>query len=179
MKSQVIYLGHIVSQEGIQTDPEKTSAIENWPVPKTVKEVRAFLGFTGYYRRFIRNYARIARPLNDLLVGHSTAKKDKAKRTKAKKAPFEWTDNQQKSFEVLKEKLTEPPVLAYADYRLPFKLHMDASTTGIGAVLYQYQDGQDRVVCYASRSLKPSEKNYPAHKLRVLGVKMVNYREVS
>ena len=171
MKSQVTYLGHIVSQEGIQTDPEKTSAIENWPVPKTVKEVRAFLGFTGYYRRFIRNYARIARALNDLLVGHSTAKKDKAKRTKAKKVQFEWTDIQQKSFEVLKEKLTEPPVLAYADYRLPFKLHTDASTTGLGAVLYQHQDGQDRVVCYASRSLKPSEKNYPAHKLEFLALK--------
>ena len=171
LKSKVTYLGHIVSQEGIQTDPEKIVAIKNWPVPHTVKEVRAFLGFTGYYRRFIRNYARIARPLNNLLVGHSTAKKDKAKRPKTKKVPFEWTDSQQKAFESLKEKLTNPPVLAYADYRYQFKLHTDASSTGLGAVLYQNQDGQDRVVAYASRSLRPSEKNYPAHKLEFLALK--------
>ena len=136
-----------------------------------MKDVRAFLGFTGYYRRFIRNYARIARPLNDLLVGHSTAKKDKAKRPRAKKSPFEWTDFQQKAFETLKEKLTNPPVLAYADYRCQFKLHTDASSTGLGAVLYQNQDGQDRVVSYASRSLRPSKKNYPAHKLEFLALK--------
>ena len=134
-------------------------AIKNWPVPHTVKEVRAFLGFTGYYRRFIRNNARIARPLNNLLVGHSTAKKDKAKRPKTKKVPFKWTDSQLKAFESLKEKLTNPPVLAYADYRYQFKLHTDASSTGLGAVLSQNQDGQDRVVAYASRSLRPSEKN--------------------
>ena len=172
MKSEVTYLGHIVSQDGIRTDPEKTSAIENWPEPKTVKDVRSFLGFTGYYRRFIKNYARIARPLNDLLVGHSTAKKDKAsKKSRAKKTPFVRTEAQHTAFETLKERLTNPPVLAYADYRLPFKLHTDASTTGLGAVLYQHQDGQDRVISYASRSLKPSEKNYPAHKLEFLALK--------
>ena len=172
MKSEVTYLGHIVSRDGIRTDPEKTAAIENWPEPKTVKDVRAFLGFTGYYRRFIKNYARIARPLNDLLVGHSTAKNNRAsKRPRAKKTPFVWTDAQQMAFKTLKEKLTNPPVLAYADYRLPFKLYTDASTTGLGAVLYQHQDGQDRVVSYASRSLKPSEKNYPAHKLEFLALK--------
>ena len=136
LKSEITYLGHIVSQEGIRTDPEKTEAIKSWPIPRTVKDVRAFLGFTGYYRRFIRNYARIARPLNDLLVGHSTAKKDKAKRPRAKKSPFEWTDSQQKAFETLKERLTNRPVLAYADYRCQFKLHTDASFTGLGAVLY-------------------------------------------
>ena len=172
MKSEVTYLGHIVSQDGIRTDPEKTSAIENWPEPKTVKDVRSFLGFTGYYRRFIKNYARIARPLNDLLVGHSTAKKDKAsKKSRAKKTPFVWTEAQHTAFETLKERLTNPPVLAYADYRFPFKLHTDASTTGLGAVLYQHQDGQDRVVSYASKSLKPSEKKYPAHKLEFLALK--------
>ena len=139
---------------------------------KIVKDVCSFLGFTGYYRRFIKNYARIARPLNDLLVGHSTAKKDKAsKKPRAKKIPCVWTEAQQTAFETLKEKLTNPPVLAYANYCLPFQLHTDASTTGLGAVLYQHQDGQDRVVSYASRSLKPSEKNYPAHKLEFLALK--------
>ena len=109
--------------------------------------------------------------MNDLLVGHSTAKKDKAKRPRAKKSPFEWTDSQQKAFETLTEKLTNPPVLAYADYRCQFKLHTDASSTGLGAVIYQNQDGQDRVVSDASRSLRPSEKNYPAHKLEFLALK--------
>ena len=71
-------MGHIVLRDGIRTDPENTSAIENWPEPKTVKDVRSFLGFTRYYWHFIRNYVRIARPMNDLLVGNSTTKKDKA-----------------------------------------------------------------------------------------------------
>ncbi len=66
---EVNYLGHIVSEEGIQTDPEKTKAVKNWPAPTTTKDVRKFLGFTGYYRRFVKNYASIARPLNDLLIG--------------------------------------------------------------------------------------------------------------
>ena len=70
LRSEVTYLGHVVSEKGIRTDPEKTKAVKDWPVPKNVKEVRVYLGFTGYYRRFIKNYAKIARPLNDLLVGH-------------------------------------------------------------------------------------------------------------
>ncbi|MCW4344300.1 MAG: RNase H-like domain-containing protein, partial [Candidatus Thiodiazotropha endolucinida] len=137
-----------------------------------MKDVRAFLGFTGYYRRFLRNYARIARPLNDLLVGHCTSgKKKKGKFKKERRTPFEWKDAQQEAFETLKEKLTQPPVLAYADYSIPFKLHTDASTTGLGAVLYQNQDGIDKVVSYASRSLRPTERNYPAHKLEFLALK--------
>ena len=172
MMSQVTYLGHIVSQEGIQTDPEKTSAIWDRPVPQNIKDVRSFLGFTGYYRRFIQNFARIARPLNDLLIGHGTFKKIKGKkRPNIKKVSFIWEDAQQKAFDTFKEKFTNPSILAYADYHLPFKLHTDASSTGPGAVLYQHQDGQDRVVCYASRSLKPSEKKYPAHKLEYLALK--------
>ena len=159
-----------MSQEGIQTDPEKTSAIQDWPVPQNIKDVRSFLGCTGYYRRFIQNFARIARPQNDLLIGHGTFKKIKGKkRPKIKKVPFIWVDAQQKAFDTLKEKLTNSLILAYADYHLPFKLHTDASSTGLEAVLYQHQDGQDRVVCYLSRSLKPSEKN-PAHKLEYLAL---------
>ena len=88
-----------------------------------------------------------------------------------KKTPFDWNDDQQMSFETLKEKLMSPPILAYADYSLPFKLYTDASGTGLGAVLYQEQDGKERVISFASRSLKPSEKNYPAHKLEFLALK--------
>ena len=170
LRSEVTYLGHVVSEVGIRTDPEKTKPVKNWPVPKNVKEVRAYLGFTGYYRRFIKDYAKIARPLNDLLVGHCTSKKTKTKK-KTKQTPFIWTEKQQVAFDNVKEKLMRPPVLAYADYSKPFKLHTDASCTGLGEVLYQNQEGMDRVVAYASRSLKPSERNYPAHKLEFLALK--------
>ena len=171
-KSRVVYLGHVVSEEGIQADPAKIEAVQNWPVPKNVKEVRQFLGFTGYYRRFVKGFAEIARPLNDLLVGHYTNPQARKKVKVIKKpVPFEWKEEHQHSFQTLIEKLTTPPVLAYADCRLPFSVHTDASLNGLGAVLYQKQDNKERVVAYASRSLKPSEKNYPAHKLEFLALK--------
>ena len=164
-RTQVTYLGHVVSEDGIKTDPEKLKVLKDWPIPKNVKDVRKFLGFAGYYRRFVKGFARIVRPLNDLLVGNST-KKPSRRRT-----PFQWGETQQRAFETIIEKLSNPPVLAYADYRKPFKLHTDASSSGLGAVLYQHHDGIDRVIAYASRSLKPSERNYPAHKLEFLALK--------
>ena len=170
-KGQVSYLGHIVSEEGIQTDPEKIEVVRSWPVPTTVKEVRQFLGFTGYYKRFIKGYASIARPLNDLLIGNSESNPKNGKSATSKRKGFEWGMEQQEAFDTLIEKLTSPPVLAYADYQYPFQVHTDASSTGLGAVLYQRQDGKERVVAYASRSLKPAEKNYPAHKLEFLALK--------
>ena len=169
-RSKVSYLGHVVSQEGIHTDPSKIEAIKDWPVPKTTKDVRRFLGFSGYYRRFIKGFAAIARPLNDLLVGHVTNPKARKKKA-SKRMPFEWTEKHQSSFDTIIDRLSNPPVLAYADYSLPFKVHTDASFDGLGAVLYQTQDGKERAIAYASRSLKPSEKNYPAHKLEFLALK--------
>ena len=135
-KSQVTYLGHVVSDAGIQTDSEKLRALKSWPGSKNVKEVRSYLGFTGYYHHFFKNFACIARPLNDLLVGHCTTTTGKGKKpkTKVSQAVFEWTDSHQKAFENLKEKLANHSVLAYADYQLPFKLYKDASNTGLGAV---------------------------------------------
>ena len=164
------YLGHVVSEDGVKTDPEKLDSLKNWPIPKDVKDVRAFLGFTGYYLRFIRNYASIARPLNDLLLGHCTNTKGKRK-SKTNPSDFIWTEHQQEAFDTLIQQLTNPPILAYADYKLPFKLHTDASLSGLGAVLYQNQCGVDRVMAYASRSLKVSERNYVAHKLEFLALK--------
>ena len=93
---------------------------------------------------------------------HCTCKS--GKKGKLRKTPFIWTDSQQKAYETLKEKLISAPILAYADYSLPCKLHTDASNVGIGVILYQRQDDVDRVVAFASRSRKPSEKIYPAHK---------------
>ena len=164
-RSEVTYLGHVVSEAGIKTEPEKISVLKNWPVPKCIKDVRKFLGFAGYYRRFVKGFARIVRPLNDMLVGVSTKKPTR------KRMPFEWGEVQQRAFETIIEKLSNPPVLVYADYKKSFKLHTDASSSGLGAVLYQQQDGIDRVIAYASRSLKPSERTYPAHKLEFLALK--------
>ena len=169
-RRKVSYLGHVVSEAGIHTDPNKIDAIQNWPVPNSVREVRRFLGFAGYYRRFIKGFASIVRPLNDLLVGQVTNPKARKKKS-PKRVPFKWTSVQQESFETIIDRLSNPPVLAYADYSLPFKVHTDASVNGLGAVLYQNQDNKERVIAYASRSLKPSERNYPAHKLEFLALK--------
>ena len=151
-------------------NPTKTEAVINWPVPKCTKDFRKFLGFSGYYRLFVEGYAIIARPLNDLLVGHPTNPEAKNKKS-AKPTPFVWGEDQQKSFEIIIDRLTSPPVLGYADYQLPFILHTDASGTGLGAALCQTQEGVNRVIAYASRSHKPTEKNYPAHKLEFLALK--------
>ncbi|MCG8044577.1 MAG: RNase H-like domain-containing protein [Candidatus Thiodiazotropha endolucinida] len=171
-KTNVKYLGHVVSEEGVRTDPDKIEALASWPAPSNVKELRSFLGFTGYYRRFIRDYAKIVKPLNDLLVGHCTHKVPGQKKKKKKESvPWQWGDAQELAFNSLKEKLSSPPILAYADFSKPFILHTDASTEGLGAVLYQEQDGLERVIAYASRGLRNSEKHYPAHKLEFLCLK--------
>ena len=110
--------------------------------------------------------------LNDLLMRNNPSNKlKKGRKPKFKKSAFRREEPQQKAFETLVGKLTSPSVLAFADYKLSFKLHTDASLSGLGAVLYQHQDGADRVVVYASRSLKPAEKNYPTHKLEFLALK--------
>ena len=101
--------------------------------------------------------------MNDLLIGHTTTKRKT--RVKSKKVPTKWLRNedQQKAMDQVIEKLTSPPILAYADYTLPFVLHTDASNEGLGAVLYQKQGGIARVIAYASRSLRGAERLYPAH----------------
>ena len=104
------------------------------------------------------------------MVGHPTAKSAK-RRKKRDKVPWEWGPSQQSAFDIIIQKLTSPPVLAYADFTKPFIVTTDASVEGLGAVLYQEQGGLERVIAYASRGLRPSEKNYPAHKLEFLALK--------
>ena len=164
---EVKYLGHVVSEQGIRTDPEKVEALKSWPVPHNIKTLRSFLGFTGYYRKFVKDYSKIVKPLNDLLVGHPTHKAAK----KRAKVPWVWGEKQQSAFNQIVEKLTSPPILAYADFSKPFIVNTDASSEGLGAVLYQVQEGYERVIAYASRGLRPSERNYPAHKLEFLCLK--------
>ena len=165
IQEKIRFLGHIVSGDGIQTNPEKIEKIKNWPTPKDTDELRSFLAFAGYYRRFIKDFSKVTRPLADLLPPTSE------KKGRRKKEDLVWTEKEKKIFEKLNEILTSPPVLAYADFSLPFELHIDASTKGLGAVLYQMQDGMKRVISYASRSLSKSEKNYSAFKLEFLALK--------
>ncbi|KAK3106295.1 hypothetical protein FSP39_017215 [Pinctada imbricata] len=169
LKNRVKYVGHIVSEKGIEPDEEKIKKVIDWPKPTNKEDVRSFLGFVGYYRKFVKNFARIARPLTDLLP--STRKGKGRKKSKSDDNPFIWTENQENAFQQLKEQLSSPPILAYPDYSLPFEVHTDASGKGLGAVLCQEQDGHKRVICYASRGLNKAERNYPAHKLEFLGLK--------
>ena len=162
-QSSLEYLGHIVSAEGVRTNPKKIAAIKKWPRPTTIAELRSFLGFTGYYRRFIQGYSQLARPLNSHLQGAEQKKKT---------APLTWNTASEEAFQALKTCCMETPVLAYPDFAQPFELHTDASAHGLGAALYQVDPkGKKRPIAFASRSLTGAETNYPAHKLEFLALK--------
>lgn len=139
--------------------------LETWPAPTNVKELRQALGFMSYYRRFVPGFAQLARPLY-ALVG----KRGKGKIVE----PLNWTTECQTAFDKLKQCLMSPPVLAYPDFSQSFVLTTDASLHGLGAVLSQRQGGAERVIAYASRGLRGSEKNnknYSAFKLELLALK--------
>lgn len=165
-QSSVKYLGHIVSKDGISTDNDKIKCIENWKVPETVKELKSFLGFAGYYRRFIRSFSQIAQPLLEL-------SKNNGKHPKTKFGD-KWNSECQNSFEKLKTVLSTAPLLGYADFTIPFIVETDASAHGLGAVLSQNQNGRIVVIAYASRTLRPNErsaKNMSSLKLELLALK--------
>ena len=165
-REEIEYLGHVVSGKGISTNPKKVEAVAKCPTPKTVYDVRSFLGFVGYYRRFIRNFSKIAKPIREVITGLENQSKRSAKKTFV-----EWTEAADSAFEHLKKLCISTPILAYPDYKLPFVLHTDSSSEGLGAVLYQKQNGKLRVIAYASRSVSKSESHYPAHKLEFLALK--------
>ena len=165
-KQQINYLGHVVSKEGVSTDPDKIAAVTE--VASThycglkSDHFWALLVTTG---DFIPNFSKVAKPFNQLLQNLEGTPSQK------KKFKVYWGPEQQEGFETLQKLCTESPILAYADFKAPFVLHTDASGDGLGAVLYQVQDGQKRVIAYASRSLSKSERNYPVHKLEFLALK--------
>ena len=169
------YLGHIVTSEGVECDPSMLETVANWEVPKDVKQLQSFLGFSNFFRRFIAGFAKIAQPLTKLL-GSDKRRKSKTKSVlQAKqKEPVEWKweDEQKLAFDKLKEALTSPPLLTYADWNRPFIVRTDASIDGLGAVLCQDVGDKagPKVIAYASRSLKPAEKNYSAYKLEFLAM---------
>ena len=163
------YLGHIVSGDGVECDPEMIEPVKSWKVPENVKELQRFLGFANFYRKFIKGFGAMAAPLTALTGG--TKKVDK-RRKKDAEQQWKWGEEQQEAFDKLRQALTSSPVLGYPDFTKPFLVRTDASTSGLGAVLCQ--DQGDRagpvVLAYASRSLKPSEKNYSPYKLEFLAM---------
>jgi hypothetical protein len=155
-QQQVQYLGHIISRDGIATDPAKTEKVSTWPVPTSKREIQQFLGFASYYRRFIKDFACIARPLHRL-----------TERT----APFVWTNECQQAFDELRRCLCSAPVLAYPDFSRQFILDTDASDVGIGAVLSQVDsEGREQVVAYGSRALTKTERRYCVTRSELLAV---------
>lgn len=179
-RSSVKYLGHVVDAHGVHTDPEKISALKNWPRPSNLKELKCFLGFAGYYRRFVEGYSKIAKPLNGLTAGYRPPRKRgkiyKREQPRLLHSPNQplaekWTPECEIAFQTLITKLTSAPILAFANPQLPFILHTDACRDGLGAALYQEQEGRVRAIAYASRGLSKSEQNYPTHKLEFLALK--------
>ena len=167
LQKEVKFLGHVVSGHGVSPDPEKVAAVQEWNTPTTAKQVHSFLGFVGYYRRFIKDFSKIAKPLHELLVG-------RGRKQRGGSLPINWTNECETAFQLLKRELLQAPILAYADFTRPFTLYTDASNQGLGAVLAQEQNGQEKVIAYASRSLRPAERNdsnYSSFKLELLAMK--------
>ena len=170
-KQEVSYLGHVISRQGVSTDPKKIEAVASWQRPGHVSELRSFLGFVSYYRRFVEGFAKLAAPLHQLVAELAGTK---SKRRSGQALGTAWTSKCEESFEALKAKLVSAPVLAYADFSHPFILEVDASHSGLGAVLSQETDGRVRPVAYASRGLRPTERNmsnYSSMKLEFLALK--------
>lgn len=143
-QKEVRYLGHVISNQGVSTDPNKVEVMANWQAPTTISELRSYLGFASYYRRFVEGFATLAAPLHKLVA---TLGSKRSRRTVS--VTESWTEECSRSFEALKFKLTTAPVLAYADFSLPFILEVDASYGGIGAVLSQEQGGKVQPIAYA------------------------------
>ncbi|KAK4258952.1 hypothetical protein QN277_005343 [Acacia crassicarpa] len=148
---EVKFLGHVVSAEGVAVDATKVDAVLQWERPKSVTEIRSFLGLAGYYRRFIQGFTQLAMPLTKLT---------------SRDQPFIWTDKCEAAFQELKSKLTSAPVLVIPNPDLPYTLYTDASLKGLGCVLMQ----EGKVVSYASRQLRPNEENYSTHDLELAAV---------
>ena len=146
-----MFLGHVISAEGVFVDPQKVEAVLKWERPTSVTEIRSFLGLAGYYRRFIEGFSLIATPLTQL------TRKDKK---------WVWSEECEASFQELKRRLTTAPVLTLPSGTEGFVVYSDASGKGLGCVLMQH----GKVIAYASRQLKTREVNYPVHDLELAAV---------
>lgn len=170
-RQEVRYVGRLVSAEGVRIDPQDLEAVKvlTSKTPRTVGDVRKLTGFLGYYRSYIQDFSRIARRIYALLQTKpgKTSILSRGRNSKhpqiPSKEPVNWGAEPQKALEQLVDLLTNPPILAYPDFNLPFTLHTDASDQGLGAVLYQRQNGKLRVIGFGSRTLSQSERNYHLH----------------
>ncbi|GBO08307.1 Retrovirus-related Pol polyprotein from transposon 17.6 [Araneus ventricosus] len=144
-QKEVTYLGHVISAEGVKTDPEKIKAVVDWPRLETVHDFRSFLGLCTYYRHFVKNFSTIAKTLHKLTEAKSN---------------FNWTEECEKSFNSLKQGLTSSPILTYPRTDKDFILDTYASNEGIGAVLSQNIGNEERVIAYFSKNLGKPERNY-------------------
>ncbi|GBM50228.1 Retrovirus-related Pol polyprotein from transposon 297 [Araneus ventricosus] len=154
-RKEVSYLGHIISADGVTTDPEKTKAVVYWPRPETVHDLRSFFGLCTYYRRFVRNFSAIARPLHKLTEARSS---------------FNWTEECEKSFNSLKQALITSPILTYPRIDKEFILDTDASNEVIGAVLSQKIGNEECVIAYFSKSLGKPGRNYCVTRKELLAI---------
>ncbi|GJX29832.1 putative reverse transcriptase domain-containing protein [Tanacetum coccineum] len=148
---EVHFLGHVVNQNGIHVDPSKIEAVKNWKAPTTPSKIRSFLGLAGYFRRFIVNFSKIAKPLTSL-----TQKNQK----------YVWGVEQEEAFQTLKNNLCEAPILSLRDGVEDFVVYCDALNQGLGCVLMQ----RNKVIAFVSRQLKIHEKNYTTHDLELRAV---------
>jgi len=149
---QLEYLGHIISDVRVATNPTKVHSMMNWPVPTSATELRGFLGLTGYYRRFVQNYGLLAKPLTQLL----------------KRKQFIWSVTAQQAFDALKHAMATTPVLGLPDFNSPFIVETDACEDGIGAVLIQH----DQPLAFLSKALGPTHRHLSIYEKEFLALRM-------
>lgn len=155
LRREVIYLGQLITEDGLKPDPIKIKCVQDFPTPTSQKEVKSFLGLAGYYRRFIPDFSKIAYPIVKLLK---------------KNAPFDWTDLQKEVFKTLKEKLCSEPVLQYLNFNEEFTLTTDASGYATGTVLSQGPKNRNLPLAYFSRTLNKAEQNYDTSSRELLAI---------
>ena len=173
-KSKILFLGHKVSERGLEADDEKLKAVRDWPTPKSLREVRTLLGFCSYYRKFVKGFSGIVAPLNKLIVEVNEKEGKPVSRRRSKGVNVEWNTECDQAFTKLKTALCSSPILVVPNWDEKFIVETDASASGLGAVLSQIVGKYEkRVVAYASRSLRRGEQNksnYSSKKLEFLAV---------
>jgi hypothetical protein len=152
-QQQISYLGHVINSNGVSSDPDKINKVAQWPTPANNKDVRSFLGLAGYYRKFVKHFGIIARPLFNLLK---------------KNTPFVWTDDTDTAFQLLKQSLIEAPVLRLPDFGKTFVIDTDACDTGVGAVLQQ----EGHPIAYMSKPLSPKNRGLSTYEKECLAILM-------